>query len=178
MLSFTYGIVKDTNQGLTRLWFCDKIPIFMGKVEIENRGEVGLGESMIVAKNGSKEVGWLTYSHSQDTSGLKLDIWVHDRRKGIGTLLVKRFVNEVGRGTPIMGHVSNSDTRDELKRKGFFSEAKIKGEITITDRSVLDRLVIVKVLRAGGIATDRLIISFDSNETKGNPYNVLLTGRT
>lgn len=91
------------------------------------------------------------------------------RRRGLATLLIRQFVEDVGDGQPVYGYISHKPTLKVLYQQGFGKLLQQHGvnkeDLT---KEEFAQLPIVRMLRAGGIDVRRFQFKF--YDPKGKTY--------
>lgn len=107
--------------------------------------------------------------------------WVTSKAKGQGSRIVAEFVSYIGKNQKVGACIINNGTQQELLDLGYLDCVQGSNDtIEITEPRILDQIKIVRMLKKGGIITERLIVREAPQEDidDGIYFHLLYCGRT
>ncbi|MBX4206062.1 hypothetical protein KW795_02595 [Candidatus Microgenomates bacterium] len=124
----------------------------------ENPFKHGHGGSFAYIKNGD---GSLLYSTSENLYCLD---FIYSKKEGNGSKLIQEFVKTVGDNKNIfVSCITESRTLFYLEQIGAMEYVeKLNKSLIIDDEELLNRIKIVRLLKAGGITVNNIKICFNS----------------
>ena len=136
-------------------------------------------EVTIRAYQNGEQLGYINYGpNEEDPSSIAINMLTAKfPRQGIGTALIRQMVRTIGPAIPIRSVIIEKETIRALQNPVFLERARSTGSIEITDRDVLDQLLIVKLHEKGGIETSRVRVLFEPNDEE-SPFVFVHEGVT
>jgi hypothetical protein len=123
------------------------------------------------------QIGQLEYEFPE-LKGDPLDLnWIGAEKKypGLGEILIKRFISEIGPGKIVSGSIIHDGTVNWLARNGFFNGVSSDFSRTFTNPTTLKRLPFNRLLARSGASLLYLTTGYSAEAQSENfdfPYFV------